>query len=570
MLLALANSLAASAGRRHVLFLGATIFCLVFTGYHFGTFDQTIHIPFLKKYVDPTLYPGDTFFELRNQHYSFFWFFFRPFYRLGILEEAMFLVHSLATYATFWSLWTLSTTLFRLPLAALLSTLAFMFPHIGFAGFPVIEFSLLNRTFSLPFLLLVITLYLQRRFLFSFALLGLVYNLHVISAQFVLVMFCFDILMRWRQFALPRVALYLAVFVAGATPVLLWKLGGSPVDFTPRPEWFSLVARGTLYNLFFLVAPYPHILIITLAGLSMLLMFAFARRRAPAPRHDAVMTNFVYAGLIVLLVQLVTAQWLPITIIIQSQIIRIGIFILIFAYLYFGAYLAARYHEAERDSTAFSALASAYICFTLPIAPVAVWALQRLVRPLRLRRVLVWSVLLILFVGSMGVALGYGAWSPGIHMRGPRTAWEDAQFWARDNTPREEVFLTPPHVWWLYQSDWRVFSERSTVTTLSELLEAAFAPEYVEVWQPRFEAVAPGALAQFRGDYFANKAATAAAFYSHSADDFRGLGQRFGAGYLVVERPHEYDLPLAYENAGYRIYDLTGAATSLSESSQGD
>ncbi len=48
MLEAFAERLAGSATRRHLLFLGATVFTVLFVGYHFGTFDQTIHIPFLK------------------------------------------------------------------------------------------------------------------------------------------------------------------------------------------------------------------------------------------------------------------------------------------------------------------------------------------------------------------------------------------------------------------------------------------------------------------------------------------------------------------------------------------
>ena len=179
MLDAFAQRLARSPGRRHALFLGASLFTLLFVGYHFGTFDQTIHIPFLKKYADPTLYPGDPFFELRFQHYSYFWLLFLPFYRAGVLEVAMLVIHFLATYLTFWMLWALADTLFHSPLATLLSTLAFMVPHIGFAGFPIFEFSLLNRTFVLPFLLMAILLFLRGRVVWAFALLGVLYNLAV-------------------------------------------------------------------------------------------------------------------------------------------------------------------------------------------------------------------------------------------------------------------------------------------------------------------------------------------------------------------------------------------------------
>ena len=57
MLAAFANRLNQTPARRHLLFLAATVVTVVCVGYHFGTFDQTIHIPFLKKFVNPSLYP---------------------------------------------------------------------------------------------------------------------------------------------------------------------------------------------------------------------------------------------------------------------------------------------------------------------------------------------------------------------------------------------------------------------------------------------------------------------------------------------------------------------------------
>ncbi len=124
------------------------------------------------------------------------------------------------------------------------------------------------------------------------------------------------------------------------------------------------------------------------------------------------------------------------------------------------------------------------------------------------------------------------------------------------SVPLRNVFNTLSASSRAIANDWRVFSERSTVATLSELLEAAFAPDYLDYWKPRFEALAPGALAQFQGDYFENKRLTAAAYYGLTAADFEGLAARFQADYVVIEKPHSYDLPVVYENSGFVIYAL--------------
>src|SRR5688572_23657503 len=122
-----------STGWRHLLFLAATLFTIGFLGYHYGTGDQALHIPFLKQAADPTLYPNDSFFELRHQHYSYFWYAFVPFQRAGLLEVTLFVVHVAATYLAFWALWVLSDELFANPLSSLLGVVVLAFPHVGFA-----------------------------------------------------------------------------------------------------------------------------------------------------------------------------------------------------------------------------------------------------------------------------------------------------------------------------------------------------------------------------------------------------------------------------------------------------
>lgn len=556
MLKSFSDRLASSPRQRHLFFLALTFLAIVLIGYHFGTFDQAIHIPFLKKYADPSLFPGDKFFDLRFQHYSYFWFFFQPFYKLGLLEISVFIAHVFATYLTFWAAWNLSETLFHNSIASTLSVAALAVPHLGFAGFPLIEFSLLNRTFVLPFLLCAITLFLRQRYLFAFALLGAMYNLHVISANFVLAMFLFDCLLEFRTIGWKNVFLGIILFVLTALPVLIWKLSGSPVDLSPQPEWFSIIARGTLYNLFYLIAPYPHILLATLSGLSTLALFWIGRRHLPPSGPHQTVTYFVYAALIILGVQIITAEWYPATLIVQSQIIRAGMFVLVFGYLYFANYLAEHYQAGTLSGMDFNLLAGTFIAVSFPFAPVLVWGIQRWIASTRWRYVAAASALVGFFGFGIGVGLGYGIWYPGIYIFPHQTAWYDAQIWAKEHTPKDTIFITPPQIWWFYESDWRVFSERSTVSTHSELLEAAFAPEYISYWKPRFTALAPGAIEKFRGDFFGSQEITGQAFYTLSSDQLLAIAQRYGASYLVVEKPHLHDFPVAYENAQFVIYDL--------------
>ena len=202
MLLSLAARLHRRPIDRYAFFLLATLVTILIMGYHFGTFDQFAHIPYLKKFADPALFPNDGFIGLRHESYSYFWRAFVPLRQLTpgsdtLLQWTLLAGHFAVTYLTFVMFWGLSWDLFQNPLAALLSTLAFIVPHLGFAGFPQFEFSLLNRTFALPFALWAIRLYLQGRPGRAFLLAGLLFNIHVITVVFVLIGFFSGIFMGW-------------------------------------------------------------------------------------------------------------------------------------------------------------------------------------------------------------------------------------------------------------------------------------------------------------------------------------------------------------------------------------
>ena len=145
---------------------------------------------------------------------------------------------------------------------------------------------------------------------------------------------------------------------------------------------------------------------------------------------------------------------------------------------------------------------------------------------------------------------------PGIHIWPEKTPFYEVQLWAKNNTPKDAVFITPPSKWWLYDIEWRVVSERSTVSTLSELLEAAFDPGYIHYWKPRFEDIAPNVLNRFQGDYLDNLRMTSEAYYTNTSESFLRVGKKYNAYYLVAGNRHRYNLPILFENKEYTVYSL--------------
>jgi hypothetical protein len=268
------------------------------------------------------------------------------------------------------------------------------------------------------------------------------------------------------------------------------------------------------------------------------------------------MMNFVYAIGIVLVVQVITTYWLPVTIIIQMQILRAAFYLLIFAYLYFVHLIVRSYQEGHLTRIDFWVQVRASIVIFAPPVTWLLWFVRTWIGRQRWRQ----TAAVALYIGStvivVPIAWQNDIWHPGIYMYGPHTPWVDAQVWAKDNTPKDARFITPPHIYGNYVSDWRVFSERSTVATLPELQEVPFYPEYLPDWEKRFEAVAPGATERFNYNYFTSRVYTSEAFYSLTPEDLIHVAREYHASYLVVEKPHFQEFPVLYENTEFVIYDL--------------
>lgn len=536
---------------KHILFFILTLVIVCSYGYYFGTFDQSSHIPFLKKTVDSTLYPNDHFFDLRSSHYSYFWLLFIPFYKAGVLEISMFIAYIATTYLTFWALWNLTKTLFKNPLTTFLATIAAAFPHIGFSGFPMFEFSLLNRTAVLPFELVAFRYYLKKNYIVSFLILGLLYNLHALSVHFILAMMGMDILFKIVKKKDYKALTAIPFFLIAALPVLIWKFSQSGIQTGVQWEWFHILNISTFFHLFnFVSIKNPSVDLLTAGGISGFIIFFIARKHIPKHELHETVTHFMYGGIIVLFSQCVATAFLPLSIIIQAQVVRIGTFLTLFVYLY-AAHLISVYQRSKKTFLCF--LTALFLSFSPLILLVSFlfWKTTRtkIIQMATMLFVIVFMIVLAFFVA-------FCLYKPGIYIWPEKTAFYRTQMWAKQNTPKNTVFLTPPSKWWLYDVEWRVISERSTVSTLSELLEAAFDPSYISYWKPRFEEVAPGALQKFQGSIFSNFLITNEAYNSLSKNEILRIAKKYHASYFVAEQKKMYDFPVVYSNEEYIIYSV--------------
>ncbi|MBM3137679.1 MAG: hypothetical protein FJZ98_05775 [Chloroflexi bacterium] len=545
--------------------LAASLLSILLIGYHFGSFDQSVHIPFLKSDADPGLYSGDPFIALKTEQPSFFWQMFKPVADSRYFETILFFVHLLTVILFFSSVWQLTMTIFQSPLAAFFAVIGFIMPHTGFVGFPVIEFSLLSRTFVLPFLLFALNCYLKEKYDSAFLLTGLMYNLNLLMVNFMLGATLVGIVVNWLkgkrgQWWAPL------FFLAGAAPVLIKKWNaGIGFDLSIRSEWFSQISNGSLYQIFYLITDKPFILL-TLGGIAAIGLFLVTVKHFQGSQMIRKLLPLMWSWIALTLSQIVITHFLPITFFIQLQVSRAGIFILIVTYICFAGYLASQWDKDKSASPNLQFLAGCHWMSLTPIIPFLVFLIKdRLPQFLIARKIMLATLILLLGI-NITIMSWLGFWQPGIHIRPKSTDWLDLLEWVRTNTEKGAVFITPPYMVGMYEPDWRVFSERSMVASLYDLFEIALTPDYFAEWKTRFDLLAPGARVQFNGNFFENRTIVREAYLSLSLSGFERIHCEYEADYLVVEKPNQLVLETVYENGSFSLLSLSDAFSCAAQS----
>lgn len=141
------------------------------------------------------------------------------------------------------------------------------------------------------------------------------------------------------------------------------------------------------------------------------------------------------------------------------------------------------------------------------------------------------SFAIILIIGLYIIPSLHEKFVPPIENRGN---WIDAQIWAKENTPLDAMFITPP-----YLQSFRVFSERGVVADWKDGTQQYFDIQYSYIWWERIND-----LGKNDKNYYDNL----------PEDQLLKLCKKYDATHIVFPTVKVLDLPLAHENKEFRIY----------------
>jgi hypothetical protein len=557
-------------------------------GYHFGTSNQSIQVPLLKRALDPSLYPGDLLFTSFSGYPSFFFAALAPLVKaVGSVEVAYFGLFVIFEFLTLAALYALTNLAFGDGAGAVAACCLYM-AGVECLGTDATTPSLLTHSSAVGALLLwTLFLYLAGRRVLAFGACGLLFNLHALYAGQVLALCVLDSLVdseKSRRDLLKGLGLFFLLSLP--TTVWLVRGGGIPPEMTS--SWLAILRERSAFHAFPFSVGGPvysrYLLFVALTGLAFVSL--------PRSQFHRAFIHFFLGVVFLCALGVIFSEWIPLVSVIRAQLLRITRWFTFLGLVYVGTFLVhswrvgvlARlaalscflgivlgqpgflalglglYLLTQRGRFGLFASILTILALSLSVvtraAPIQPFAILRvlssslkglLLDPLALTSfalllLAVWAqkrprafpFVVFFSLGSLLLLV-----LPAMY-RKQRDAlrsepWSEVQTWVREHTPTDALILTPPDL-----MGFRVFSERPIVGEWKDGTQQFFSAPFAVEWHQRMTE-----LGGLRRTYDGFK-----------TDRLVGLGRTYGAKYLVCRRKQTVNLLPLFENSEYVVYVL--------------
>jgi hypothetical protein len=500
-------------------------------GYYFGFIDQDFYLPYLNKILNPALYQNDYMFSQGHWAYSPFNYFIVFLKKITGLDLAGtdFLLFIITLWLLYLAIYSLTKTIYKKHEIAFLAVFLFIVPKwAAQIGHMTHQYYFVSRDLSLALSLLALNYLLRRRFISSFLL--------ILVATFTNLSIPVPVGLLWVWLWLKKQKKF---------PLFAF------INLGQNQAWLEILRERGTYS-------FPHLwrwtswgnfgLFLSLLGTSWLVL------------KDKLFSKYAYemklflkicAG--VFLFNFVITAIVPIIGLIQLQLVRTVNFIFIIALITFAAasYQLISFGPRLVKLAGLLAVTGIYfwgdhltgwhfvIIWTLPALLILFPRLLKLKSQrfshlsLFLILVLLVNLFIKLIIIKPQVFWPYYWHYPNVSISVTDFPnWLAIQVWAKQNTPPETVFLTPPSL-----HGFRSFSQRSIIGDLKDGAVVFYTWEYTKLWQDKM--VTLKNYTQFR------------------ESDFIKIQQQYPFQYLIVASSHPaLNFPLVYRNSDFFIYKI--------------
>jgi len=509
--------------------------------YQYGFENHSIQIPYLLKWQNPALYPGDRLMAAMDDYFSYFWPFLGWLSGIVPLERCLFAGHVIVLLLRYSAVFAIGARSFpNHRWVPFLCLWVHLWGETVLGGESLHWYYLTHTTVAAALGLWAVYFGVAGWWVAAFGMAGFIFNIHAMQSAYLVLMLGLaalpDLRQRWRVLLAAGLC-----YAVAASPGIWWMLNsgalGSPTDL------------GLLIRAFYPVHFFPSAFDVYIKAGIALMMVLYVVPAMLLPRTGPVVRLSLMALAIIVLwiVGGVLLENFDVGFLIKMHIYRASAF---FASVVFvlvsGWYVIWLLPSLPRSirtpaMTVGLALAINLGSFNflryeqLPIGlAVAVAALLILV------------AIIARSVPVRGVALGVATallLVVGIHQQRTRHQnmhdyfwwlgqWVEAQKWAQENSEPGDLFLTPPDM-----SGFRVFSQRPVVFEWFDGAAMLWDAGYADYWRGWYLRIG----AKFRGRYDDSAYVRLGDMWgAKSRAEIEAIARSEGARYIVARPPHRF------------------------------
>jgi hypothetical protein len=544
-------------------------------GYRFGVFDQSIHLPFLMRELDPSYLRGDVLVDAYAYHPSLFWKLQALLARFISIETLYLGIHVLSVAAMLAGTAAIARALMgdkHGAWADLLAPLLALTSKQTLAAVATMDPLVLNRTVAIGPQLFALALGIQRRYHAAFLLIGLAFLIHPTSslqaAFLVWLVALFDREHRRAALTGPLVC------IAAASPLLLMMVrqrsaGGVPF---PAPDEWEVLTRVTVG-----LHHYPSdwwwgSWLLLLMPLLTLVGALRTHRSRPVELYILAVALLSLAGAL-------GTEVLRLPTALHLHLLQSTRFLSYLAMACGARWILETWPVGSRQKllgwlVAVSVLVTQFQVPLLSFVFLAVLLVLVFIRPERRESpaslsLMAVASLTVVLCGAVVVVRDHvlglpeeyrSRLQPGLaELKGARL-----MRWARQHLPPDAVVAIPPYFQESLTS-FRYGAARPIVGTYKDGGEASFSLTFMRQWRERMEALcdcrpfdpAGRKNLSFEGALTIPEQVLDG-YRKADAARFGMLADRFGATHAVIEvgKAREPDLPLEYADEEYKLYRI--------------
>jgi len=469
---------------------------------------------------------------------------------------------------------------------------------------PYLNFFHHGLLYAYPLIIWSLVFFFQKRYPVSLLLAGLAWNFHPMCTVFVLWAYCLFWAFNYKELKASTMGYCILYFTLPALPTIIRSISylGSTqqLDF---PAWFTAV----LWTAWFTCFPSTWQAFSFVQALLFFVLFMLAVYSIPDGSRKQSLLIFTCSVLILCLAGTVFAGIYPIPFIIKMSLWRSTLVYMFIALPCIAYMLLALFNQSftgRFTAIALIVLLTGYVkCYPLYYLPLLLAAaaffmckpvlkerfvpVSRFVSPVfffSLAALLAWQILygergtrMLVFFGSIIIFLGAIAlrqkrtpltapaciaWSclfvifmdaavlyfkggPEIYFhgyfQGRRDPWADLQLFAKQHSDKDDLFIVPT-----YMNDFGVYSHRATFGDWAEGSNAIYLDsQFTREWLTRMKELG---WKSFCFD------SNAEGYYYLPTSEVVKTARKYGARFIITEKPKLFALPKIYENEQFILY----------------